>query len=147
MASSCFELIIGKSHPRHLQIHHLAINPRGQSRDRMVCESKSSAGGGGWGGGIVQCNRELSKGVLSKCDEYFFLQFRGNFLHTGISQQGCQMFSLSKHTKLGKIYQMTTNYIFLMNINYLYQTVIKNINIFHSKALQNLPKLRFLAWK
>jgi hypothetical protein len=29
----------------------------------------------------------------------------------------------------------------------MFQMVIKYTNIFHSKALQNLPKLGFLVWK
>jgi hypothetical protein len=42
----------------------------------------------------------------------FFARRDGHRLKSGKTQwkQGCQIFSLSKHTKLGKTQQMTTNY-------------------------------------
>jgi hypothetical protein len=56
-------------------------------------------------------------------------------------------FFLAHDTKTGKMYQMTTNYtnghkLCQMDVNI---PVIKYINIFRSKALQNLPKLGFLV--
>jgi hypothetical protein len=58
--------------------------------------------------------------------------------------------SWSKHTKTRKIYQMTTNYAYLVAKNLpngrkIFQMVIKYNNILHSKALQNLPKCGFLV--
>jgi hypothetical protein len=54
---------------------------------------------------------------------------------------------LSNHTNLGKIYQLTTNYTkrpqIIPNGREIFQKVIKYTNIFHKKALQNFPKLRF----
>jgi hypothetical protein len=34
-----------------------------------------------------------------------------------------------------------------MAVKYVFQMVIRHTNTFHSKALQNLPKLGFLVWK
>jgi hypothetical protein len=55
--------------------------------------------------------------------------------------------SRSEHTKTGKIYQMTTNYTKLTynipNGREIFQMVVKYINIFHTKALQNIPKFEF----
>jgi hypothetical protein len=60
-------------------------------------------------------------------------------------------FSWSKHTKLGKIYQATTNYTklpyIMPNGHKIFQMIIKYNNIFHSKALQDLPKLFFFGLK
>jgi hypothetical protein len=46
---------------------------------------------------------------------------------------------------------MTTNYTklpyIMPNGHKIFQMIIKYNNIFHSKALQNLPKLGFLVWK
>jgi hypothetical protein len=58
--------------------------------------------------------------------------------------QGCQIF-LGQTYQNGKIYQMTTNYTKRPYGCKMFQIVIKYTNIFHSKALQNLPKLRFLV--
>jgi hypothetical protein len=44
----------------------------------------------------------------------------------------------------GKKYQMTTNYT-KRAFGIIFQMVIKYTNFFHSKALQNLPKLGFLV--
>jgi hypothetical protein len=56
-------------------------------------------------------------------------------------------FSWSKHTKMEKIYQMTTNYTklpyIMPNGHKIFQTIITAF----SKAMQNLPKLGFLVWK
>jgi hypothetical protein len=53
--------------------------------------------------------------------------------------------------KTGKIYQMTTNYtkrlLFIPYDQKIFQMVIKYNNIFHSKALQILPKLVFFVSK
>jgi hypothetical protein len=60
-------------------------------------------------------------------------------------------FSRSKHTKTGKIYQMTTKYtkrpLFITSGSKNFQMVIKYDNIFHSKALQILPKSGILVRK
>jgi hypothetical protein len=49
------------------------------------------------------------------------------------------------------MYQMTTNYTkqpyIILNGRKIFQIVKKYNNIFHSKALQNLPKLGFLVRK
>jgi hypothetical protein len=57
--------------------------------------------------------------------------------------------SWPKHAKMGNIYQMTTIYTKLPYImpygHKIFQMIIKYNNIFHSNALQNLPKLGFLV--
>jgi hypothetical protein len=59
--------------------------------------------------------------------------------------------SWSKHTKIEKVYQMTTNYTKrpynVPNVHKLIQTAVKYTTNFHSMALQNIPKLRFLVLK
>jgi hypothetical protein len=59
--------------------------------------------------------------------------------------------SWSKHTKMGKVYQMDTNYTkrpyIIPNDQKLYQTTVKYSNIFYSKALQNIPKMVYLVLK
>jgi hypothetical protein len=63
-------------------------------------------------------------------------------------ESGLPDFSWSKHTKMGKIYQMTANGHKLPIPNgRKYKWPLKYMNIFHYKALQNLPKLVFLVWK
>jgi hypothetical protein len=66
-------------------------------------------------------------------------------------EQGCQIF-LVHYTKSGnnvpdehKMYQMNTKCH--GHGHKIFQMAIKYINIFQSKALQNLPKLGFLVWK
>jgi hypothetical protein len=58
-------------------------------------------------------------------------------------------FFLVQHTKKGKIFEMTTKYTKkpqnIPNASKIDQMDIKYINIFHSKSLQNLPKLVFLV--
>jgi dUTPase len=60
---------------------------------------------------------------------------------------GLPDFSLSKHTKTGKIYQMITNYTkrpyIIPNGRKILQMVIKYNNILNPKALQNMPKFGF----
>jgi hypothetical protein len=61
-------------------------------------------------------------------------------------------FSWSKHTKTGKVCKMGTIYIYqtaniISNGHKLFQTVVKYTIIFHSKTLQNIPKLGFLVLK
>jgi hypothetical protein len=64
---------------------------------------------------------------------------------------GLPDFPWSKHTKMEKYDQMTTNYTRLPYImpdgHKIFQMIIKCNNIFHSKALQKLPKLGLLVWK
>jgi hypothetical protein len=54
--------------------------------------------------------------------------------------QGCQIF-------LDTIYQNVPNYHNITKWPKKFQVTIKYTNIFHCKALQNLPKLGFLVWK
>jgi hypothetical protein len=70
------------------------------------------------------------------------------------SVEGCQIFLDPNTSKWGKMYQTNTNYLYQTAINYairpkIFQLVIictyVYTNIFHSKALQNLPKLGFLV--
>jgi hypothetical protein len=62
-------------------------------------------------------------------------------------ESGLPDFSWPQHTKMGKIYQMTINYtkwpLILLTGCKLFQMDIKYNNIFHSKALQNIPKVDF----
>jgi hypothetical protein len=64
---------------------------------------------------------------------------------------GLPDFSWSKHTKMGRIYQIATNYNkqpkIIPNGHKIFQMGTKYTNIFHSKALQNLPKLGFFGLK
>jgi hypothetical protein len=64
---------------------------------------------------------------------------------------GLPDFSWSESTKTGKVYQMTTNYTkrpyIIPNGNKLYQMAVKYANIFHPKALQNIPKYGFFGLK
>jgi hypothetical protein len=65
--------------------------------------------------------------------------------------EGCQIFldtiyqNEGKYAKLQQHYQMAITYI--PNDEKILQMTIKYTSIFHSKALQNLPKLGFLVWK
>jgi hypothetical protein len=65
-------------------------------------------------------------------------------LNTGLPD-----FSWSKIPKQGKKYQITTKYtkwpLDISNGRKIDQMVIKYTKIFHSKTLQNLPKLGFLV--
>jgi hypothetical protein len=56
--------------------------------------------------------------------------------------QGCQIFLYTIYQKRGKIYQITTT---LPNDRKIFQMTIQYTSIFHSKALQNLPKLGILV--
>jgi hypothetical protein len=55
-------------------------------------------------------------------------------------------FFLVHDTKPGKMHQMNT-YVMYQNLHKIFQIAIKYINIFLSKALQNLPKLEFMVEK
>jgi hypothetical protein len=65
--------------------------------------------------------------------------------------QGCQIFGGAWYQNRKnvpnqhKMYQMVIKYF--PNVLKVCQMAIKYINIFQSKALQNLPKLGFLVWK
>jgi hypothetical protein len=67
------------------------------------------------------------------------------------SVHGCQIFLGPNVPKWEKIYQMTTNYTKLPYIvpngHKILQMIITHHNIFHSKDIQNLPKLGFLVLK
>jgi hypothetical protein len=60
------------------------------------------------------------------------------------TEQGCQIFCDTIIPKLRKMYQMTTK---LPNGRNVFQMALNYTNIFHFKALQNLPLLGFLVWK
>jgi hypothetical protein len=53
-------------------------------------------------------------------------------------------FSWHNIPKRGKRYQIATK---LPNGRNIFKIAKENTNLFHSKALQNLSKLRFLVWK
>jgi hypothetical protein len=63
----------------------------------------------------------------------------------------CQIFLGTKYQNGGKCTKLPQNtpkgHKILANGRKIDQTSIKYANIFHCKALQSLPKLRFLAWK
>jgi hypothetical protein len=68
------------------------------------------------------------------------------------AEQGCQSFlGTCRDTKTGKMYQINTKCtkwsLNIPNVCKIFQMAINFINIFQSKDLQNLPKLRFLVWK
>jgi hypothetical protein len=120
-----------------LKIYHLAtLLLRWFERDKELTE-------------IVLCRRPLANFSRSLAGRFMgqlvAIQKKSFFPPTA----GLPDFSWSKHTKTGKIYQMTTNYpkrpYFLPQCRKIFLTVIKSANIFHSKALQNLPKLGFLV--
>jgi hypothetical protein len=61
-------------------------------------------------------------------------------------------FFLTQYSKTREKYQITTTLpnchrIHIPNDRKIYQMTITYTSIFHSKALQNLPKLGFLVWK
>jgi hypothetical protein len=65
---------------------------------------------------------------------------------------GLPDFSWHNIPKRGKIYQITTTLpnghkIGMPDDRIIFQMTTKYTSIFHSKALQNLPKFEFLVWK
>jgi hypothetical protein len=81
----------------------------------------------------------------------WLLSTKDTFLQKS-KDQGCQIFlgpNIPKCTKYTKLPQTTyTKRLYIIpKGRKLFQMVIKYNNIFHSKALQTLPKLGFLVWK
>jgi hypothetical protein len=81
---------------------------------------------------------------------YIQLSFRKSFLLSEMWEANrVARFLLVQTYRNGKIYQITTNYVYptaidytyKMTVKYIFRVFIKYANIFHSKALQNLPHM------
>jgi hypothetical protein len=65
-------------------------------------------------------------------------------------KQGCQIFLDTIYQSGGKIYQITAkspngHNMYPIAVIYIFHMATEYTNVFHSKALQNLPKFGFLV--